>query len=373
MSKATSLSYWALGGMLFPVLAAAVPLALTSEAARRSADASDLRPVVVVDPDGSAVYAMSPEGGIDAVAASSGELLWSTREAAAPLALYADLLIAQAQPAERGVLDVVFLDRRTGEPRRALSVALPEEVWGAVDEGLGTRFEARAVVRGGDPFVSWEHTRLHAQGIAPAPGEALEQKSGGAYRLDLQAGRAIAVEVKALEPDWARRTPDAVKQWMASGKLSRTPAPAGEVLAATRVVLEPAPERIVLKRWDGTGQSLPDVELFSGPFILDLRSADHNHLLVAESVAPEDWDEYRWSVFSLETGQLLGQVRNHRSHAWYAVRGAALLYVEPPYGRRLGADWVVKPPMLRAVRLDTGALVWERPLRDISFRGPFPP
>lgn len=363
---------WVFAGLMVPVLALAAPLMPVSEVASRSSDAADVHPGVIVDPEGVAIYLMNPAGGIDAVSSASGELLWSTRSAARPLSLLGNLLIAQGPPTGRaGVLDLVLLDTGNGELRRTLAMALPADVRGAVDQGMSTSFEARGIVAQGEPYVVWSHTRRYAKGVAPEPGEELEQKDLGASRLDLATGRAVAVDPAVVQrevviPATVRQT---ARQWQDAGELSAAPAPAGGVLAATRVV----GGRIVLKRWNPAGVPLADVELFSESYLLAIRSADGRHLLVVERVAPGEWEEYGWSVFSLETGQRLGQVRNHQSHAWYVVRDSSLIYVAYPYGRAIGDEWVVEKQKLRAVEVDGGALIWERPLRDTEYRGPFPP
>ncbi len=352
------------GAVLATAVAAQIPLATV--APDRNAEAADV-PGPTVDPNGHAIYAMNPDGGIDAISPTSGELLWRTGEAARPLAILGDQLIAQAQPASAGVLDVVFLDTRDGTYRRTLSTALPEGIVAAIDQGMSTNFTARAEILDDEPYLLWDHTRRYAKGIAPAPGEELEQKIAGASRLDLTTGRTFAVDPTTLELTPA--LPPAVQQWVDSGELSTPPAAAGEVLAATRV----AGDRITLKRWRRSGEPLPDVELHSGPYLIELRSANRRHLVIGERVAPGEWDEYGWSIFSLETGQRLGQVRNRFSHAWYIVRDGTLIYVALPGGRRVDGKRVVEPLTLRAVLLAGGATVWERPLRDTSYRGPFPP
>jgi len=365
----------ALGCLLFLIFTAAGPGTLPTLEARRgsgSATAAELRPGVIVDPSGGVVYLMNPDGGIDAVSVHSGRLLWSTAEAAKPLAIHGETLIAQG--GRDGALDVVVLNQE-GKHRLTLPLKLPEGVWGLVDEGLDKKLEVRADILEGTPFVSWEYTRKLIQGIAPRPDErSLESKSSGTYRLDLAAGRAVAVEASAMTKTAARPLPDAVQRWVDAGTLSHPPAQLGAVLAATQVVRERGPTRIVLKRWQAPGgEALGDVELFTGDYILEVLSADGGHLLVAERVAPGEWDEYGWSVFSLETGERLGGLRNHQSHAWFAVEGSTLIYVARGYGRRVGDGWIEEPRMLRAIRLDTGVVAWERPLRDPSFRGSFPP
>jgi hypothetical protein len=64
-----------------------------------SAKAFELRDGVVVDPDRQEMYLMNPGGGIDAVTLADGSILWSTKEAAKPLALVGNRLVTLANPA----------------------------------------------------------------------------------------------------------------------------------------------------------------------------------------------------------------------------------------------------------------------------------
>ena len=50
-----------------------------------------------------------------------------------------------------------------------------------------------------------------------------------------------------------------------------------------------------------------------------------------------------------------------------------LVYVEPPYGRRVGDEWIDEPRKAKAILLGSAFSVWQRPLRDTTYKGPFPP
>lgn len=371
MKKTMLRSFWIIGTLLFPFVAGAVSTPLIAETSRKSADAANFHEGVIFDAGRAAVYLMNPAGGIDAVSAASGKQLWSSVEAAQPLALIDDILIAQGTPPRRaGVLHLVVLGAEDGKRRQTFTVALPEGIWAAVDDRVGATFRVQAVVLAGEPHVLWDHTRRYTKGIAPQPGEALEQQTVGASRLDLAAGLAIEVDraTLKLEPALPAAVRQATQAWADAGELSMYPAPAGNVIAATRS----ANEQIVLERWDRQGAPLPVVALFSSPYILTLRSADGQHLLVADRVAPGAWDEYGWSFFDLESGRRLGRVRNHRSHASFFVHDSTLIYVALPYGRRVGGEMTMEAKMLRAVQIGGGKVIWERPLRDTAFRGSFP-
>ena len=120
-------------------------------------------------------------------------------------------------------------------------------------------------------------------------------------------------------------------------------------------------------------EPLPDVTLFSGRPILRFHSADQRHLLVTERVAPGTRAEYSWSIFSLETGERLGRIAHHRSHARFVVIGSTLTFIERPYGHRVDDAWRSEPRKVKTVLLDSAELLWERPLRDTTYRGPYRP
>jgi hypothetical protein len=354
------------------LLYAAEPLTLLPTYQTHSSDAADLHPGVVVDESRGVAYLMNPDGGVDAVALDSGDLLWSSEQAARPLTVAGDRLIAQGPPTvSRGTLGLVVLDTTDGTRRQDLQLGLPANVRATVDGALGVEFEAWGSVVNGEPYVLWEETRRYTKGIAPEPGEPMEEKLEGAGRLDLAAGNAIAVDPADVErqPPLPSAAEQAARQWRAAGELASVPRLAGDTLAAVRTV----GQRILLARWSPQGAPLPEVELFSGPFLHQIRSADGRHLAVVERVAPGEWEEYGWTLFSLETGRRLGQVRQYPSHAWYIVHGTQLIHVAPPYGRRVGDERIVEERRLRSIDINSGEPLWEQPLRDTEYRGPFPP
>ena len=124
-------------------------------------------------------------------------------------------------------------------------------------------------------------------------------------------------------------------------------------LAADRVTTE-GPQ-VVLRRWDAeSGAPLPDVKLFEGRPVARLPSADGRHLLI--SSLPEEssgaWERYLWSIFSLASGELVAEMRHHRSADRFSILGATLLHLSQPFGRRVGDEWVEEPLKLRAVDLN---------------------
>jgi hypothetical protein len=335
-----------------------------------SGQAFEFVPGVVVDPSGDRVFLMSPERSIDAVSLATGALLWNSDEAAKPLGMHGDLLIAQVESASG--LEVALLDpSRSGTRQQTIQIELPNGLFSRVDDSVGHSFEALATVRSGTPILSWHSRARYTGGVAPDPGDALVQEESSSYSLDFAAGRALSIDPTDFvetEPS----LPPNVRTWSNSAAASLPATRAGGILAGTEI--RAGRERIVLKRWDAnSGAPLSDVELFSGPHILELPSVDGSHLLISERIAPGDFEEYEWSIFSLATGERIGQVRHHQSHAPFYVLGQTVLYEARPFGRLVADEWQDEPRKLHAVLFGSGATVWEMPLRDTSYKGQVPP
>lgn len=335
----------------------------------------ELVPGVVVDQGRETLYLMTPEGAVEKLSVTSGNSLWTSPHAAKPLGLFQGHVISQVDGVDSMTgLEIALLNAADGSVvGQRLKTTLPSGVRSSIDDRLGLTFEARARVLNEVPYVTWVETRRYSKGVAPPPGTLLVQEQTAAYRMDTQARRLLAVDPALLN---SSPQPPAGVLTTATGGFAEPPAAAGEVIAATEVLgamVSPAP-RIVLKRWHrSSGVALPDQELFRGSHILQYRSSDGLHLLVSERVAPRDFDEYEWSVFSLETGRLVGRLRSHRSHASFFVTGPIIVFEEPPYSRSVAGELVEQPRRLRAAILGSGSEVWERSLRDTAYRGLFPP
>jgi hypothetical protein len=375
--------------LFLPALAAAAP-----------AGSFEMLPGVVVDRDRPAVYLMSPDQGIDAVDPASGARLWSSHEAARPLLVYGDLLVAQTEPVRAGILGIAFLDRNDGTRRLAVDVPLPKGVTARVGDGPGSRFDAWAAVRQGKVAIGWENVERWTKPVPPGPRDALETRlAGGALidfpndpRADPRADSRMKPLTRTAEPP-PRPAPPIVRLASDDGAPGER-VRAGDVSAALRMVRNPAgPPRLVLQRWEaGTGAPLGEVDLLEGDYHLRLPSADGSHLLESREMTPSDGDGYSFLVFSLATGKLLGKAESPRSHAFFFVFNNLLVSESLPFARRVeskrgdedgdrdegdegddDAGMVFEPRKLRAVDLASGAVVWERPLRDTAYRGPYPP
>jgi hypothetical protein len=99
-------------------------------------------------------------------------------------------------------------------------------------------------------------------------------------------------------------------------------------------------------------------------------SADKRHIMASERVADDKtWAKYRWIVFDRATNKRIGEFRTHLAFAPFVVRDSTLIYETTPYVNAGKSE----PAKLRGVNLANGQETWNVEVREVSFRGPYPP
>ena len=326
------------------------------------AESAELRRGVIVDEAAGAAYLGAPAGGIEAVDLASGRSIWTSTDAALPLALLDGLLIAQAEevPAASRLRIIVFDVQAGNRKRIEPSIALPEDVYALVADDLTRSFRATVERDGNGLLVSWTFKEKAEEGMARVRGEHVPARIvSGAAHVDLATGRAIAVPARRVG---ANAMPKTDARWRAGNFLATIEGGRGGPLT--------------LKRWDAvTGAALPDREL-SKKAVAALSSADRTEVLASERVGaggPDD-PEYRWSIFSVSTGERLGEIRRDTSASPFLLWNGTLVFEAPSHGYRTsGGTWIDEPLKIRGVRLSTGVPLWDRAIRDLRYRGTRPP
>lgn len=330
----------------------------------------ELRRGIIVDGARDAVYIPKPDGAIEAVDLSAGRVLWTYSAAALPLAVEGSLLVVQGEEKRPGLLPIAVLDLKA-DGRKVVEavIPLPNDVRALVADDFERSFRATAQ-REGDAFlISWTYKEIVVQGMYRAPEEPLPTRIvSGAARVHIATGRVTAAPAIAPRP----RTDAAAERIKAIHTLDEMPLQVGNVVAVTK---GGRGETLTLKRWDvRTAAALPDREL-SKKAIVALPSAEQKYVLASERVGaggPLD-PEYRWQIFSLETGERVGELRRDVSAAPFFVWKDNVVYESRPHGYRVGEVWVDEPLKIRALRLSQGAQSWDRPVRHLEYRGPVPP
>lgn len=329
--------------------------ASAATAAEQMSTPFELRPGVVVDPAAARLYLMNPQGGIDAVELATGNLLWTSKAAAKPLAAFDDRLAAQAnQTPGSGSLPIVLLDTKSGRAESTISLPTPDRVTPSIDEQLRSSSSVAARVEPDGLLVWWTVT---GRSVRPIPGPVSAQTVAGAALINLQSHKVTTV------------THDQVDARL-RGKLSPAKAPrlkpneslyyAPQLVDGCFVSVQPdvtgGGQHPVLKRWNAaSGEPLPDVELGPG-YIASLPSADRSLYLV---VSEASGHVYVWSLYAIASGERVAEVRlpvsGRRFFLWHSI----LIYEVASSG-------------LRALNFKTGAEIWKRALRDTGYHGPYP-
>lgn len=329
-----------------------------------------LRRGVIVDGGRGVLYLPQTNGEVEAIDLSAGRVLWSSAEAALPLAVDGSLLIAQGEETKKGRLPVAILDLDAGGRKVVDAVIpLPDDVVALIADDFERSFRAIAEREGNSFLVSWTFTERVVQGVWRDPDEPLPTRTiTGAARVVINTGQVLAAATPPAKPG----TEASAERVRALFALAQTPWHAGNVLSS---IEGGRGGPLTLKRWDArTSTPLPDRVLLKKA-IVALPSAEEKHLLASERVGeggPDD-PEYRWSIFSLETGERIGEMRRDVSAAPFVVWKDNVVFESRPYGYRIGEVWVDEPLKIRASRLSRGEQVWDRTVRHLEYRGPVPP
>jgi PQQ-like domain len=296
-----------------------------------------LRDGVVIDVDGGAAYVMSPQGGIDALDLATGNVIWKSTAAAKPLLVKGGTLVAQGRSGRSGELVIVALDAKRGAARERVDVEIPAALRAQVADGPSRTFRVQAFSAADSVIVTWTAgDRYPVQGalLVPEPAgapptdnpsnkRAAAQPMSGAARLDLTAGRAVAMPYEQAQE------------------------------LRTSAVAEKAGRQV-----DGPRQ---------------LTSLDGRYTLHSERSGEDKlWAPYRWTVTDA-AGRTVGTVDAPVSMAPFVVAGSRILYVAQPVVRVEGKKMIEEPLRLRALDLKTGAEMWTAVVTDTAYRGPSPP
>lgn len=339
-----------LAGMI--AIALVLPVAPAQAAPARSQNLSPEGPAAVVLRDGVLVdlssniaYVMNREGRVDALRTHDGSLVWTSSEAAKPLAVVDGLLVAQAEATGPGELPIVALDRGAGRTVSKVVVDLPDAVWASVSDRPRASFRAVARPSGGDVQVLWQSSRMGEedfQGYVPSPEEG--RAPGTPADLAARAERHRPLERQ-------------------QGSVIVDPRSGAVRAAETKSRATIGEEASALRGFDGLS------EIEGRKFL----SADGRHVLVSRSLGSyEVFERYHWSVYTRD-GALVGEVKNHRSAAPFLVSGSLLIFEARPYHVKRGEELVSQPLQVQAVDLATGVESWAQPIRQVEFTGPFPP
>jgi hypothetical protein len=303
----------------------------------QSGTATALRPGIVIDPSGNTAYVMTPEGGVAAIDLASGAKRWTSNAAAKPLAIVGNRLVSQVQPTTRtNRLELAVLDTsQRGAVAVRSATELPSSVRVGIGETLDGKFDTEPRLVGNSAVVAWRFEGQRLRGI-------IEDAEGGETNVAPEAQRAGTQQ--PLQ--------GAVQIDMTTGAAS--PADVGLTAAV--------PEQ---KRW-----ILSANERVAGAAPTQYESADGRHIIASERIADNrTWAQYRWTVFERATNRRVGEFQTHLAFTPFVVRDSTLIYETTPYIRSGNEE----PAKLRGINLTTGQEAWSVEIRELVYRGPYPP
>src|SRR5262245_43336887 len=144
----------------------------------------------VAAPDGKIGYVANATGGIDAINLETGKLLWDTKEASRPLAVFRKKLAAwSAVPGKTNVLRISVFNEKGKRKLDSDAVAFPD--WVSVGLTHGRSFAAHADIDKGNLLLRWEAHAFYAGGAAPPPEvvRAAKKDASGMARINLASGK----------------------------------------------------------------------------------------------------------------------------------------------------------------------------------------
>jgi hypothetical protein len=294
---------------------------------------------VIVDKIRGRIYAMSVDGGINAVDLSRGKHIWDTKAADKPIGLASDRIVCQAEaPEHSNDLKVVALDPVTGDKISTASVTLPQGIRPTVAGSFKGDFVATADAADGNAVVSWQFVRRPVQGLAPRTKATLSEPrrvqadapiepQRGSFRMNLATGAVSPVSAADASPGQLGQQPDLGT----AGRLDTI----------------------------GRNQFL---------------SADQQSILVSTKESGGTGPpSYRLTIYDRESKTRLGELKSPFSVFSFFVSGTLIIHESPRYSERVGGTLVVRPRRIIAVDLKTGTERWTVEVPDTNYRGSFPP
>lgn len=315
---------------------------------------------VVETGDRPRVYLTAPGGELEAVDALNGQIRWKTKQAGFALLARGDRLLATQPPGAPGTpgCGLVLLDARTGRVVRPVDwpVGGPP---GCIVEGIRGSVHLEGFARDGRDYVRWTSAWWPMPGGAYRgprfqypPGSSGE--SHGVGEVDL-VHAAVTTAASTLTDSLAM-----IRTGSGTSEATATFLVDGVTIQATREV-SGSTVYLTLRRWRG-GEAQPDVALGNPPWASCgfQFTADRRHALgVWQVPGASNPFLYHAEIFSVVTGSKLGAVN---ATSW-------------PIKSQLCGSLLVAyfPNRVFAVDLASGRERWSRPLKDLAYRGTYPP
>jgi hypothetical protein len=326
-------------------------------------------PQGIADEAGRIGFFDSATGGIEAIDLASGKVLWQTHEAQRPLLLDGDHLLAQAGT-KRNRLRILRLDvKRNGEcDFESDPIVFP--AWVVTGDAHGYSFAARWHVVKHQLVLDWDASAWYIGKARPTTDEdlAARKHAHGIAHIDLRTGQ---IDIRPAEE---KQTPPPIPPALPEHWQKKSLRWQGQFGAFWKVLAleeEIGQQRLVLHTWDRQRQTEQQPkELLRGQRLQVRATLDERILCLRESRPRPDnsgsWSPKKtqclWSLFSVQTGELLGRIPDEAGMNAIAVLGPRVYYLVPGPLRGTLNQPHVQPQTLRAVDLQSGKKLWEHPV-----------
>lgn len=329
------------------------------------------------------VYLTNPSGEVEAVDVATGKQLWHTAKASFVFLARGNRLLAMSPAVVNGKpgCQPQILDARSGNVQKVLKWP---ETWPGecAGDGLGSSFYVQGFTQDGRDGLVWTYTwRPTPGGAYKGPDYVYPPGSSGQKQglvvVDLFKGEVLPpsgnypVSLRGQNNPW--------------GGYSIEPFKVDGVTAQAVMESIEGRFRLLLRRWKD-GEPLPEVRLGEPPWNscgVEV-TADHKYALGVYQVPNqsqiklshmEKWAEdhpelepytgknetfyYHVEVYSAASGEKRGEIN---ATSW-------------PSMAQICGNLMVSyfPSRVFVMDITTGKEVWSRPLKDLTYRGPYPP
>ncbi len=338
------------------------------------------------DPDHQTGFFATPDGGIDAVALATGDVLWHTTQAQRPLFVHGDRLYALGLVKNKQPLRYLGVTWYTPPPDKygfciraydlnddgkpvleSTVVELPE--WVSLQEMAGQAFVTRFQIEKDGFVLTWEARSWFAGAKKPAPDVLATSRkhAEGSLRVNFETGDiADAPPLKAAPP--------ALAAWPFAKELEnlalRWQGVSGGSYKALIVEETGGKEKLVLHSWDrATHTAQGAKELAQGKSLIVLATVDERYLCVREALPSPDQTitadvrkRCDWTVFAVDTGERVGGLPFEVGQQTVTILDGRAYVQVGGLIAGLPTETLRQPRTLRVLDLKSGKVLWERPI-----------
>ena len=345
-------------------------------------------PGVLIDPENGVAYLMTPTRQVEAVTLENGEVVWSTTAAARPVAVRQNRIVAQVETpgAADSTLGLVALGAADGNVMASATIDLGPGVVCSIDDGQEHQF---AIGVGGYDAslgpVLWRYYQQKISGPAEPPAPPLERfgafnvtgeavmtpvPGGGSGR---QSGAPPYSQPRILRLITENPARDQVILDLETGRRYRLdggPVPADPDAGTTGANPWPPTGGLIITE-GRPGEEFPPTRRIPGEQFA--RSSDRRHIVAStfggkiEAIEP-----YRWTVYETGSFEVAAQFIAQTSLAPFVLTDDRILYLRQSFQRRENGKLQNNPPALIARDVESGRIVWTRPVRETRYQGSIP-